>query len=403
MTRNLLWQSIGQGLGKIFTLFFYILLPKSLGLENYGEFTFIWSVAFISYQPFVEMGLDIQLTKWVSRQIFSVAYQIIYLRIFLGILLIVVNLILGYLFQIHLSILLWILLYLFLFNWQNAHFAFWRGLERMRYEAVVTPLQKLCALVALSSLGKLNFTQKLIAPLSLSLSILPGLLFISWKSWRFFQSLTQQPADYLSYRKIIKEGIVMGAASFLWLVYFRIDSVMLGVLSNNSETGIYNLAYKLMEAPIFFPSIIMTVIFPKLALPQQFKKIFNSMFIVLSIVGVLAFIILYVGADLIINFVYGSEFLAAIDVLKILALTLIPIYIGHLTTQSLIALDLSKTYLLIVLLGTIINITLNYWFILRLGAVGAAWTTLLTELLVMSACGFFVLKTTHNINLRSEE
>ncbi len=386
MKRNFLWQSLGQGLGKIFTLFFYILLPKQLGLETYGEFTFILSIALISFQPFMEMGLDIQLTKWVSRYLFSTASKVLYLRIYLGVLLILLNLGIAFFFQIDFLILLIILCYLFLLNWQNTYFAFFRGLEKMHYEAIIVPLQKLLTLIALLSLGTLNLHRKLFAPLALTLSLLPGLIFISCQASKFWSQETDLSTESFSYREILQEGLIMGAASLLWTIYFRVDSVMLGIFSSNSEIGIYNLAYKIMEAPIFFPSIIMTAIFPKLAKPQHFKRIFRMLLIILIFMGMSAFVVLYTGAATIISGIYGDEFSGAIDVLKILAIALFSIYIGHLTTQSLIALDISKTYLLIIFAGTLANMTLNYWAIPDFGATGAAWTTVVTEFLVMLVC-----------------
>ena len=87
---------------------------------------------------------------------------------------------------------------------------------------------------------------------------------------------------------------------------------------------------------------------------------------------------------------YGSEFFGSIAVLQILSLAVFPIFLGHLATQSLVALELNKIYLLVAFIGMLLNISLNYFLIPRFGANGAAWATVATEMAVVLLCGYFV-------------
>ncbi len=406
VNKNLIWQFLGQGMGKIFTLFFYILLPRTIGLQNYGEFAFVYSFSSLSFQPFVEMGLDIQITKWVSEKKFQVLHKILLLRTGVALFASIINIILALVFSIPLNILILVLIYFFFANLQTAFFGFFRGLEEMKYEGVITPIQKLSSLLLLLIFSQSDFNGGLLAALCLSLSTIPGLLFLIFKYFRlFFQNqvkfsnpkfLELKLSQPISYKQIIQRAMIMGVASLLWLMYFKIDSVMLGFLTNNNETGVYNLAYKLMEAPIFVPSIIMIVFFPKLTKPEQFNQIFSRLLLFLPPISCLVAAVFYWQADLIINLIYGMEFSASIPVLQALSLALIPLYLGQLTTQSLIALDLNHQYLRIILMGTIFNIVLNYLLIPDFGAFGAASATIATEILVMFFCGYFVWKTKPN-------
>src|SRR4030043_661398 len=65
--KNLRWQFFGQGIGKVSIFLFYLLLPLSIGLKEYGKVSFALALSFIIVQPLVEMGLDIIIAKWVSR------------------------------------------------------------------------------------------------------------------------------------------------------------------------------------------------------------------------------------------------------------------------------------------------------------------------------------------------
>ena len=49
---------------------------------------------------------------------------------------------------------------------------------------------------------------------------------------------------------IAGEAFTAGLAAFAGLVYFRIDSVLLGLLRGNEDVGIYNVAHRIMEGTL---------------------------------------------------------------------------------------------------------------------------------------------------------
>lgn len=388
---NLLWQFLGQGLGKVFTLLFYILLPLSIGLEAYGKFSYAFSIGLIIFKLCVEMGLDFVITKWVSRGSFDILNKVLKIRIIMAAFAVLVTFAINLFLPLNLNEILLILAYLFVSSWQNAIFAYLRGIEQMQYEAIITPIQKGFALLLLIILVTWQFPVDTIAPSALLISIVPCLF---WLVTIANQSQTKhnQQSELITYKNILWEGICLGGVSFLWIIYFKIDSVMLGIMSGDREVGIYNIAYKIMEGVIFIPSIIGIVFFPKLSKREQFTEIFSQVFIILTTLGLAATILLYFLSSPLIHLIYKGEFLDSIDILKILSLVLFPIFLGTLTTQSTIALDRNRTYLLLVFFGTCINILLNYVLIPNFGAIGAALATLVTETFVMLACGYYVWK-----------
>lgn len=388
---NLLWQFLGQGLGKGFTLLFYILLPLSIGLEAYGEFSYAFSIGLIIFKLCVEMGLDFVITKWVSRGSFDILNKVLKIRIVMAAFAVLVTFAVNLFLPLNLNEILLILTYLFLSSWQNAIFAYLRGIDRMQDEAIITPIQKGFALLLLIILVTWQFPVDTIAPLALLISIVPCLLWLLTSSQQS-QTKHNQQSELITYKNILWEGICLGGVSFLWIIYFKIDSVMLGIMSGDREVGIYNIAYKIMEGVIFIPSIIGLVFFPKLSKREQFVETFPQVLIILTTLGLVATILLYFLSSPLIHVIYKGEFLESIDILKILSLVLFPIFLGTLTTQSTIALDRNRTYLLLVFFGTCINILLNYLLIPNFGAIGAALATLITETFVMLTCGYYVWK-----------
>jgi O-antigen/teichoic acid export membrane protein len=61
-------------------------------------------------------------------------------------------------------------------------------------------------------------------------------------------------------------------------------------------------------------------------------------------------------------------------------------------TQSLVAIDKQKIYLLFTFCGLLINIFLNLIWIPEYGATGAVWSTLITESFVPIACGIVIFQ-----------
>jgi O-antigen/teichoic acid export membrane protein len=192
------------------------------------------------------------------------------------------------------------------------------------------------------------------------------------------------------YTELIKEGITLGGVVFLWLIYFRIDSVMLGYMRGDVEVGVYNVAYKIMEGIFFIPSMIMLVFYPKLVKSAMFEDIFRKLLVILGVIGVISSLLLYVLSSGIINLIYGPNFIGSIPVLRTLSLVLLPVFLGHLITQSLVALDMNRAYLLVAFIGVLINISLNFVLIPSFGANGAAWATLITEAIIVLFCAYFV-------------
>ena len=90
-------------------------------------------------------------------------------------------------------------------------------------------------------------------------------------------------------------------------------------------------------------------------------------------------ILIFLFSNKIINFVFGVTYSESIVVLKILSLSILFVFMGNLTTQSLIALDKSKNYLYLSVLGFIVNLTINIILISRYNVIGAAVATVVSE------------------------
>ncbi len=211
--------------------------------------------------------------------------------------------------------------------------------------------------------------------------------------------------DFLYWKKLIKTAFPIAISIILTLVYFKIDSVFLSLGAINrssanpiSDVGIYNIGYKVLEGLIFFPSMFVGLIMPLLSKyafkhQQKFKYVFQKGLDVLLIFIVPVIIGLFLLASPIATLIGGKEFIASGSVLKILSFAIGIIFLGSLFGQAIVALNKQKTGAWIYLGGMVFNVVANLIFIPKYSYLGAALTTVFTELLVTILMLVLIFKT----------
>jgi len=382
-----LYFSVGHILGKICMFSFYILLPKFIGVQEYGKFSYTLAFCFIFAQPIIEFGLDIILVKLVSRGMINITYKVFLIRIFGTILAIILIFFVSIFFQIDFALALLLTLYLSFVAFGNVFFSFFRGKEIFIFEAILFPFGKLLVLFMLFFLYIfLHLKSAFLGGWSLCLSALfvwMAIMFIFKKKYY----LQTDPVSF-SYRELLREGFILFLTAIFWLIYFRVDTLMLGIMANVKEVGFYNISYRLIEGSFLIPSVIMAFVYPKLAREKEnFRFIFLKAFFILFIFAFLCAIVIYFVSSFVILVLYGTDFGKSVQLLRLLCIVVFPIFIGHLTTQSLIALDKSQLCFFLTLLATLLNIILNLLFIPRWYSFGAAFSTIITEIFIVIFSG----------------
>ncbi len=176
------------------------------------------------------------------------------------------------------------------------------------------------------------------------------------------------------------------------VLYLKIDQVMLGVMVNDREVGIYAVAAKFSDVWYFIPAALVTAFFPQLveksysATPTYGKDLqkINDLLFSLSL-----FVAIFVtfSADWFIPILFGYDYTDSIPVLLIHIWAAIFVFMRSLLSKWLIVENLMAISLLSQLLGAVANIVLNLLLIPEFGAVGAAYATVLSYF----SAGYLVL------------
>lgn len=102
--------------------------------------------------------------------------------------------------------------------------------------------------------------------------------------------------------------------------------------------------------------------------------------------------VIFFGSDIFINFFYGSHFLPAILVCKILAFLPLIIAVSHIAgTHVALNLKMQKAFLIINVVGALICVILNLFLVKKFGYVGSAISWFLTEFFILIMF-YFLLK-----------
>ncbi len=213
-------------------------------------------------------------------------------------------------------------------------------------------------------------------------------------------------------RKLATELFMMalpfGIATFMNTVYFRLDITMMGLILPRSaatgeclarfcgdqQAGIYAVAVRIMEVLIILPLYFMNSILPSLSASiaagnkEQVERRLALPFVFLFIVGLPAVIGLFLLARPIVHLITPEDFGSDVA-LKILTIPMLTVFFTTFFSFALIAFGQQKKLLWINLWALLFNFFLNLWAIPRYGFVGASYTTLLSEGLILALSIYF--------------
>lgn len=177
-------------------------------------------------------------------------------------------------------------------------------------------------------------------------------------------------------------------------IFYWTDSSLIGYFMNPTEVGLYNAAYPLMSLITLIPVMFSQLFFPlitkyfsqkKYSLIKEVSKQVGKWIFIFGL-PILIILILFPGA--IINLFFGKEYIAAQNVLRILAIGGMFSAFTFLLTDIMSMAGKSKLIFFNILITSIINVFLDIILIKRYGIEGAAIAT--TSVLIIWTLALFI-------------
>lgn len=374
-----------------------IFLPRYLGSEAYGRLYLAISISII-LEVLIDFGGRHLIPKEISRKKSKTAglfinyltlRTVIWILAMLGLL--IFNWLAGYPFITQLLI----IILGFSKLWQGAKKTLrscFQGHERMEYPSLGSIVERVfIAAAAVTAL--LAGAGAITIAIIMTVGIFLNFLVLYNYSDKIIESLPAVNWDVI--RKISQVSIPYFMWSLFSVIYYRVDTVMLSLLTGDHVVGWYGAAYRFFDVAMVFPSIFTTVIFPIFSRQwmgdenDMFKTFHKSLkFMILLALPVS--ILIYFYSNNIVSLFFGlSEYTPSVLVLQIFSLGVIFVYIDFILGNTILASDKQKRWAVVGFVAIIVNIGLNYVAIpyaeahWQNGGIGAAVTTLFTEIFIM--------------------
>jgi O-antigen/teichoic acid export membrane protein len=190
-----------------------------------------------------------------------------------------------------------------------------------------------------------------------------------------------------------KQAWPAGVSMTLASVYFYIDTAMLRPMLGEVAVAHYSAAYRIMTFMLMVPVVVSQVFFPVYARlwhagADVLRPFYRRTLRLLFSVGVLITVLVPQVRNQVIALVYPPEYAAGADTLGILSLAVVLVFCAYPQVQLLLAAGQQRVMMVISAFAAAFNVAANLWAIPRHGIEGAAWTTVMTEALVLGAAIF---------------
>lgn len=189
--------------------------------------------------------------------------------------------------------------------------------------------------------------------------------------------------DFALWRRLLRWALVQGSLLAAGVIYLRVDTVLLSILSSNDEVARYGLGYRVIDVLVLVPTFMMTTLFPQLARAKPHSERLLALTQgAWSATVLLAVPVLLLTAGLapeIVTVIGGAPYRSSAGVLELLAVSVVLTFLNAVVFNALIAIGQQAGLLRILLGGLALNIVLNAILIPPLAATGTALTLIITE------------------------
>jgi O-antigen/teichoic acid export membrane protein len=282
------------------------------------------------------------------------------------------------------AILLFVLGYLAAGVVEFVHF-FYRGLSRTDIESTLTLCLRLATLAAAGIALALRPDAATLAAAMVVPPVATAVYTVRLAAGMGHVTRSPAPPVQSPFSEFIRDVAPVGAGVLLSALYFRIDVFLLEAWQGTETVGLYNAAFRVVEALRLFPAALLAVMLPRLvraASPRPLVRMSSA----LTSFGILVAAALWLSADFLVPALYGPAFADAVPALQVLALAFPLMSLNYALTYQLIAWNGHRSYAALCLAALSFNVVLNARLIPAMSLNGAAWSTLATEALLTAGC-----------------
>lgn len=401
--KNTAVLSSANVLARAIGFFYFVFLGRILGVENFGHYNFAIALVY-NFYPVADFGIERLILRDLSKETQkSQEYfqKIIPLRVFLALISIFLVTFLGVILAKSPKDILNIFIFAFcLLPWTFNQLVAGIGnaFEKMEIQSIVA----ICSTGFTAILGGLvtyfggTVTQILMAAFFSNLTV----SLIMFGYLKKLGLVFKIDVDILFWRKILSQSWIFAFIMIMAVFYLRSSVIMVNYFKGAYSTGLYSSAFKFIEASILIPQSFALALFPQTArlLLSDKKRLGDNYLKSLAVVFVFSIgyaVFFYLFSPLIIKMSYGSSYLQAVSVMKILGAAAIFFFLNALPGNIIQNSNKVKNFLIFAFLNLLLVVVFGVILIPRFSIIGAAYAVLLAEIAGFFINNIFVWKILH--------
>ncbi|HJM82384.1 MAG TPA: oligosaccharide flippase family protein [Nitrospinota bacterium] len=392
---NLAYKTTTELIGRVLAFIFYMMIARWLGEVAFGTFSLVYSVLAVLVF-LVDPGLNLLLIRQGSRDsnfIDSALGGMLGLKVTLSFLMTTIALVYAVLGGFETTV-IWIF---FLLGIQMAGFAIteyasaiFQSQEKMQYETMIMGASKI-AVTGLASLCLALGAGLLFAVAVMTL--VQSVAAICSLSFTFRQGYTSILPSFAvpQWANLLRQAFPLAAITFFVIAFYRIDIAIAPFLGMGlAEIGWYSSGVKLLDVALAVPTLGMAAAFPTLSRlaaqdRSRFLRLSNLLLLAIALSGLTCALLVFFFAKNIVLTIFGAGFVPAVSSTSLLGIASFFVFTRHGLLTLMILDGKSDSAVKIVAIGLAVNITCNLMLIPTNGAIGAAWSKVITDLSVCIA------------------
>jgi stage V sporulation protein B len=367
--------TISNVLTRVFAIIFFIILARSLSVDNYGLFRYLLSISLV--YAIVFSGFPTALTKFISEKKRSIN-EYISNTLFLMISAFIIISLIILLFHQRNEIYLILLIFASLVD--SFYLGFVRGLlnyvKLSGFKFVENLIQLIILIISYLIYNNINFA---FAIIFYTFSGIITLLIFELNKSEIILSLKISKEKII---KILKYTVPVTLGAIGWAIMFGINAIFINLFYGSAHVGYYSVGETIAQVFTFVPAAIVTILLPKVSTLKDKKRILKPLLLAnLSILftSILILIALIFFKDLIIKIIFTEKYILASSVIMPLAIGQIAISIHNIYASIFQGIGKPGIPSITISIACVLNLIGSYFLTKNYGIFGAALSNAITS------------------------
>lgn len=394
LLKNILWLLFDKVFILFLQFFVGVKIANYYGSEIYGNYTYAMSI--IAFSPVFLEIINARVVKkyYDDNDIGIVIRSVTLLKKIVSVFIVIICIVIS-LFSSNKEL----LVFLIILSINNMFIVSTFGLENYfefklesKYVVIANNLIKLVSYIFQFLLISMNYSIIYIPIVRLIGSFI-RIFIIHFYARKLNIRRLDDRFDFNILRNIIVESRYLWISSISFIIYTKIDSIMIANILGTKEVGIYYIGLQLMKMTSILIIPYANSLFPKLLLAYKennivFEKMYVKYTCIITYTYLIILIISNIGVPLLFGFVFNKEYNQAIQIYFILSMTILIRAHYSLRGSYFTINNYTQIMLYGTLMGAFFNIILNFILIPIYGMNGAAIATVLSPLISVNIPGF---------------